>query len=109
MAPKVCSDQESSALSGEDKATHMQSSVQASPITYTETMHDTTEPECQKAVEEEKHSALSSSQSAQECSLFGTVGDILEFDCLMDCTDSQLVCLDSSVDQPATNQNTETR
>lgn len=109
MTSKVCSDQVSSALSGEDKPTHMQSSVQASPITYTEMMHDTTEPESQKAVDEEKQSALSSSQFTQECSLLGSVGDILEFDCLMDCTDSQLVCLDSPVEQLATNQYTETR
>jgi len=64
-------------------------------------MQKVTKPKPHKALEEKKHPVLST-EMAPGCSSFGSdgdSGDILEFDCLMDCTDSQLVCLDSSTDQ----------
>ena len=48
-------------------------------------------------------SALPSCDQRPVCSSFGSEGEISEFDCLMamDCTDSQLVGLESSPDQPS--------
>lgn len=52
---------------------------------------------------EQCRSAFSSCDQPPVCSSFGSEGEISEFDRLMamDCTDSQLVGLESSLDQPS--------
>ena len=47
-----------------------------------------------------KHSVPSSIELVQGLVSCGSDAGISELDCLMDCTDSQLICLDSSADQP---------
>ena len=88
--------------------TCMESSAQGSSTSCKQIMLGVTEPQSNKPVAGENNSVLQSSELAQGCSSFSTDGDILEFDCLMDCTDSQLVGLDSSTDQPP-HQNLDTR
>ena len=103
--------QESSSVSRQIKMDQActQSSVQGSSTTCKQIILGVTEPQLNKPVKVENNLVLQSSELAQGCcSPFSTDGDILEFDCLMDCTDSQLVDLDSSADQPP-HQNLGTR
>ena len=95
VAGKACEkyrDQETSTCKGVDQtvATNVESSLQDSP----------TCKQIVQIVQGEDHSALPSVEQVPGCYSFGSQGDILELDCVMDCTDSQLVHLDSSPDQP---------
>lgn len=107
---ELYTDQESSSVRRQIimDQTCMESSAQGSSTSCKQIMLGVTEPQSNKPVAGENNSVLQSSELAQGCSSFSTDGDILEFDCLMDCTDSQLVGLDSSTDQPP-HQNLDTR
>lgn len=48
---------------------------------------------------EGKSTENKSSKPEAGCSIFGFDDDIMEYDCLMDCTDSQLVHVDESLDE----------
>ena len=107
---ELYTDQESSSVSRQIimDQTCMESSAQGSSTSCQQIMLGVTQPQSNKPVAGENNPVLQSSELAQGCSSFSTDGDILEFDCLMDCTDSQLVGLDSSTGQRP-HQNLDTR
>ena len=82
-----------------DETTSVEASIQ-DHSTCKQVMQGISAPGSCKLIEGENNSTLPSSEVAPGCSSFGSDGDLLEFDCLLDCTDSQLVSLDSS----STNQ-----
>ena len=81
-------------------------SLQERPTFSIEIMASNT-PDSQMQLDEVKYSSPLSSEPVEQILSCNNDADILELDCMMDCTDSQLVCLDSSAEQPP-NQNWDT-
>lgn len=101
MKLPACSGQYSTHESEEveiDKITCKEQSLQER-TTFSIEMMTSNAPDSQTQLNELKYSSPLSTEPVEQLPSFNNDADILELDCMMDCTDSQLVCLDSSAEQ----------
>lgn len=89
-----------------DKINCKEQSLQGRP-TFSIEMMASNAPDSQMQLDEVKYSSPLSIEPVEQLPACNNDADILELDCMMDCTDSQLIYLDSSAEQPP-NQNLDT-